>query len=142
MANERTLAIIKPDAVSKGLTGEIIKRIESEGFRIIAAKLIWMTKEEAGGFYRVHKDKPFYPSLVEFMSSGPCWVMVLEAEDAINKWRSVMGATDPKKADSGTIRALYGTNIQNNCVHGSDAQETARFEISYFFSELELAVPR
>lgn len=142
MAIERTLAIIKPDAVGKKLAGEIIKRIESEGFRIVAAKSIWMTKDEAGGFYYVHKGKPFYAPLVEFMSSGPCWVMVLESEGAIEKWRKVMGTTDPTKADKGTIRNLYGANIQNNCVHGSDAQETAKFEISYFFSELELVVSK
>jgi len=142
MAIERTLAIIKPDAVGQRLAGEIIKHIESNGFSIIAAKLAWMTKDEAGGFYSVHKGKPFYPSLVEFMSSGPCWVVVLEASGAIEKWRAVMGATDPAKAVDGTLRKLYGTSIQNNCVHGSDAPETAKFEISYFFSELEVVSPK
>jgi len=142
MALQRTLAIIKPDAVGRKLSGEIIKRIESEGFKIVAGKLVWMTKEEAMGFYRVHEGKPFYESLTDFMSSGPCWAMILEAEGAIERWREVMGATDPAEADEGTIRKLFGTDIQNNCVHGSDAAETARTEISYFFSELEVADPR
>ncbi|HDH96186.1 MAG TPA: nucleoside-diphosphate kinase [Proteobacteria bacterium] len=142
MALQRTLAIIKPDAVERGLVGEIIKRIESEGFRIVAGKLIRMTKDQAKGFYRVHRDKPFFESLTDFMSSGPCWVLVLEADDAIDRWRAVMGATDPAEAQEGTIRKLFGTNIQNNCVHGSDAVETAGFEIPFFFSELELVGAR
>jgi len=135
---ERTLAIIKPDAVGRGQQGEILARIQKAGFRIVAIKSLRLTKEEAGGFYYVHRERPFYGELTEFMSSGKIFAMVLEADEAITKWREAMGATDPKKAAPGTIRRELGANIGNNCVHGSDAPETAAFEIGYFFSGLEL----
>jgi nucleoside-diphosphate kinase len=135
---ERTFAIIKPDAVGRGQQGEILERIHKAGFKIVAIKSMRLTKEEAGGFYYVHRERPFFGELTEFMSSGKMFAMVLEAEGAITKWRDTMGATDPKKAASGTIRHDLGTNIGSNCVHGSDAPETAAFEIGYFFSELEL----
>jgi len=135
---ERTLAIIKPDAVGRKLEGEILSRIHKAGFRVVAVKSMRLTKEEAGGFYAVHKDRPFFAELTDFMSSGKIFVLVLEAEGAIKKWRDTMGATDPKKADPGTIRRDLGTSIGNNCTHGSDATDTAAFEISYFFSGLEL----
>jgi nucleoside-diphosphate kinase len=135
---ERTLALIKPDAVARGQQGEILARIEKAGFRIVASKTMRLTKEEAGGFYAVHRERPFFGELTEFMSSGKIFAMVLEAEGAITKWRDTMGATDPKKAAPGTIRRDLGTNIGNNCTHGSDAAETAAFEIGYFFSGLEL----
>lgn len=138
MAIERTLAIIKPDAVGRGQQGEILARIQKGGFRIVAIKSLRLTKEEAGGFYYVHRERPFYGELTEFMSSGKIFAMVLEADEAIAKWREAMGATDPKKAVAGTIRHDLGTSIGNNCVHGSDAPETAAFEIGYFFSGLEL----
>ncbi len=138
MAMERTLAIIKPDAVGRGQQGEILARIHKGGFRIVAIKSLRLTKEEAGGFYYVHRERPFYGELTDFMSSGKIFAMVLEADEAIAKWRDAMGATDPKKAAPGTIRRDLGTNIANNCVHGSDAPETAAFEIGYFFSGLEL----
>ncbi|HKM80424.1 MAG TPA: nucleoside-diphosphate kinase [Candidatus Acidoferrum sp.] len=138
MAIERTLAIIKPDAVGRGQQGEILARIHKAGFRIVAIKSMRLTKEEAGGFYYVHRERPFYGELTEFMSSGEIFAMVLEAEGAIAKWRDAMGATDPKKAAPGTIRRDLGTSIGNNCVHGSDAPETAAFEIGYFFSGLEV----
>lgn len=138
MTTEQTLAIIKPDAVGRGLTGEILKRIHEAKFRIIAIKSLRLTKVEAEGFYAVHRGKPFFAPLTDFMSSGKVVVLVLEAENAIARWRDVMGATDPAKAASGTIRREFGTSIQNNCTHGSDAPETAAFEISYFFSGHEL----
>lgn len=138
MAVERTLAIIKPDAVERGQQGEILARIHKAGFKIVAIKSMRLTTEEAGGFYYVHRERPFFGELVEFMSSGKVFAMVLEAEGAITKWRDTMGATDPKKAAPGTIRRDLGTSIGNNCVHGSDAPETAAFEIGYFFSEMEL----
>jgi len=138
---EKTLAIIKPDAVERNLIGKIIDRIEREGFRIAAMKMIKLNKEGAEGFYAVHRERPFFGELTEFMSSGPCVVMILDAEGAITKWREVMGATDPAKADPGTLRAEHGATLQNNCTHGSDAPETAAFEISYFFSAIEM-VPR
>ena len=138
MTTEQTLAIIKPDAVGRGLTGEILKRIHEANFRIIATKSLRVTKVEAEGFYAVHRGKPFFAPLTDFMSSGKIVVLVLEAENAIARWRDVMGATDPAKAASGTIRREFGTSIQNNCTHGSDAPETAAFEISYFFSGHEL----
>jgi nucleoside-diphosphate kinase len=138
LTTEQTLAIIKPDAVGRGLTGEILKRIHEANFRIIATKSLRLTKVEAEGFYAVHRGKPFFAPLTEFMSSGKIVVLVLEAENAIARWRDVMGATDPAKAASGTIRREFGTSIQNNCTHGSDAPETAAFEISYFFSGHEL----
>lgn len=138
MALERTFAIIKPDAVGRNLQGEILSRIHKAGFKIIAIKSLRLTKAEAGGFYAVHKERPFFGELTDFMSSGKLFAMVLEAEGAIAKWREAMGATDPKKATPGTIRHDLGTSIQMNCTHGSDAPETAAFEITYFFSGLEL----
>ncbi len=138
MSLERTLAIIKPDAVGRGLQGEILARIHKAGFKIVAIKSVRLTKEEAGGFYAVHKERPFFPELTGFMSSGKIFALVLEAEGAILKWRDTMGATDPKKAAAGTIRRDLGTSIGNNCTHGSDAPDTAAFEIGYFFSGLDL----
>lgn len=138
MALERTLAIIKPDAVARGQQGEILARIHKVGFAIVAIKSMRLTKEEAGGFYAVHKARPFFSELTDFMSSGKIFAMVLEAEGAILKWRETMGATDPKKAAPGTIRHDLGTSIGNNCTHGSDAPDTAAFEIGYFFSGFEL----
>jgi nucleoside-diphosphate kinase len=138
VALERTFAIIKPDAVSRGQQGEILARIHKAGFKIIAMKSMRLTKEEAGGFYAVHKERPFFGELTDFMSSGKIFALVLEAEGAILKWRDTMGATDPEKAAPGTIRRDLGTSIGNNCTHGSDAPETAAFEIAYFFSGLEL----
>jgi len=130
---EKTLAIIKPDAVKKRIAGKIIQRIEDEGFEIARMKLVHLTAEEAKGFYAVHKEKKFFASLTEFMSSGPVVVMVLEAEGAINRWRDVMGATDPALAEPGTLRRTYGFSIERNATHGSDAPETAEWEIKYFF---------
>ncbi len=138
MATERTLAIIKPDAVGRGLTGEILKRIHDAKFQIVAIKSARLTRSEAEGFYAVHRERPFFKDLTEFMSSGKVVVIALEAEGAIARWRETMGATDPAKAAPGTIRNALGASIQNNCTHGSDAPETARFEIGYFFSGLEL----
>jgi nucleoside-diphosphate kinase len=135
---ERTFAIIKPDAVAAGQQGEILARINKAGFQIVALKSMRLTKEEAGGFYAVHKARPFFGELTDFMSSGKIIAMVLEAEGAIIKWRDAMGATDPKKAAPGTIRHDLGTSIGNNCTHGSDAPATAAFEIGYFFAGLEL----
>jgi len=138
LALERTFAIIKPDAVNRGQQGEILARIHKAGFKVVAIKSMRLTKEEAGGFYAVHKARPFFGELTDFMSSGKIFAMVLEAEGAIPKWRDTMGATDPKKAAAGTIRHDLGTSIGNNCTHGSDAPDTAAFEIGYFFSGLEL----
>jgi nucleoside-diphosphate kinase len=138
MAVERTLAIIKPDAVGRGLAGEILSRIHAAKFQIVAIKSLRLTKSEAEGFYAVHRERPFFGELTEFMSSGKAVVIVLEAENAIAKWRETMGATDPAKAAPGTIRRELGTSIQYNCTHGSDAPATAAFEIGYFFSGLEL----
>ena len=138
MAAERTFAIIKPDAVKRGLTGEILSRIHAAKFQIVAIKSLRLTKSEAEGFYAVHRERPFFGELTDFMSSGKAVVMVLEAEGAIAKWRDTMGATDPAKAASGTIRKELGTSIQFNCTHGSDANETAEFEIGYFFAGIEL----
>jgi len=135
---ERTLALIKPDAVGRGIQGEILARIHKAGFRIIAIKSMRLTKDEAGGFYAVHRQRPFFGELTDFMSSGKIFALVLEAENAITKWRDTMGATDPKKAAPGTIRHDLGTSIGNNCTHGSDAPDTAAFEISYFFATHEL----
>lgn len=135
---ERTLSIIKPDGVSKGLIGEIIKRFENNKLRPIAMKMAHLTKKEAEGFYIVHKDKPFYKSLTEFMSSGPVVLLVLEGEDAINKNRELMGATNPANATPETIRADFASDIEKNIVHGSDSQESAAFEIPYFFSVTEM----
>jgi nucleoside-diphosphate kinase len=135
---ERTFAIIKPDAVARGVQGEIFSRIHRAGFKIVAIKSMRLTKDEAGGFYAVHRERPFFGELTEFMSSGKIFAMVLEAEGAIARWREAMGATDPKKAAPGTIRHDLGTNIGNNVTHGSDAPETAAFEIGYFFAGHEL----
>ncbi len=138
MPLERTFAIIKPDAVRSGQQGEILARIHKAGFKIVALKTMRLTKEEAGGVYAVHKERPFFGELTDFMSSGKIVALVLEAEGAIVKWRDTMGATDPKKAAPGTIRHDLGTSIGNNCSHGSDAPETAAFEIGYFFAGHEL----
>lgn len=138
MAIERTLAIIKPDAVGRNLTGEILSRIHAAKFQIVALKSLRLTKAEAEGFYAVHRGRPFFKDLTDFMSSGKAVVMVLEADGAIAKWRETMGATDPAKAAPGTIRRELGTSIQYNCTHGSDATETAQFEIGYFFAGSEL----
>jgi nucleoside-diphosphate kinase len=138
LAMERTLAIVKPDAVGRNLTGEILSRIQAAKFQIVAIKSIRLTKIEAEGFYAVHRARPFFKDLTEFMSSGKAVVMVLEAENAIAKWRDTMGATDPAKAAPGTIRRELGTSIQCNCTHGSDAPETAAFEMSYFFAGADL----
>ena len=138
MSAERTLAIIKPDAVNRGLAGPILARVDKAGFRIAAIKSLRLTRDEAEGFYAVHRGKGFFAELTEFMSSGKIIVIVLEAENAIMRWRETMGATDPSKAAPGTIRKEFGTSIQNNCTHGSDAPETAAFEIAYFFPGHEL----
>lgn len=138
MAVERTLAIIKPDAFGRGLAGDILSRIHKVGFKIVAIKSQRMALTEAQGFYAVHRERPFFKDLTEFMSSGKVMVMALEAEGAIARWRETMGATDPAKAAPGSIRRDLGTSIQNNCTHGSDALETAAFEIAYFFSGAEL----
>jgi nucleoside-diphosphate kinase len=135
---ERTLAIIKPDAVERRLTGRIVQRIEDSGFQIRAMRLVRLSKTEAEGFYAVHRERPFFKSLTEFMSSGPAVVLALEAPDAIRKWRTLMGATDPAKADPGTIRKEFGASIERNATHGSDAPETAAFEVGYFFRGVEL----
>jgi len=135
---ERTLSIIKPDGVDRGLMGEVIKRLEENGLKIIAMKMIHMTVPEARGFYAVHKERPFFNSLVEFMTSGPCVVMVLEAESAIQRYRDLMGATNKDEAAEGTIRREFATDIEKNVVHGSDAKETADTEITYFFSQLDI----
>ena len=135
---ERTFAIIKPDAVRARAVGRILARIEDGGFAIRAMRLVHLNKSEAEGFYAVHRARPFFGSLTDFMSSGPCVVMALEAPDAIVKWRTLMGATDPSKADAGTIRKDFGTSIEHNATHGSDAPETAAFELGYFFSVVEL----
>ena len=134
---EKTLSIIKPDGIAKDLIGTVIKRLEENGLNIIAMKMIRMTKDQAKGFYQVHEGKPFFESVTDFMSSGPCVVMVLEGENAIQKYRKLMGATNFKEADEGTIRRDFATDIEKNVVHGSDSEETARFEISYFFNALE-----
>jgi len=135
---ERTLSIIKPDGVSRNLIGEIIRRLEETGIEIMAMKMITMTKEEAKGFYKVHEGKPFYESVTDFMSSGPCVVMVLEGKDVISRYRKLMGATNYEEAEDGTIRREFATDIEKNVVHGSDSEETARFEINYFFNVLEI----
>ena len=135
---ERTLSIIKPDGVQKRLIGEISKRFEHHGFKIKAMKMLHISKKEAEEFYAVHRERPFFESLTKFMSSGPIVVMVLERENAIQKNREIMGATDPANADEGTIRKEFAGNVEQNIVHGSDAPETARAEIAYFFSELEI----
>ena len=135
---ERTLSIIKPDGVAKGVIGEVVKRLENAGLKIAAMKMIQMSKKEAEGFYAVHRGKPFYNSLTHFMSSGPCVVMILEGPQAIAKNRELMGATNPQNAAPGTIRKDFATNVEQNTVHGSDAPETAAYEIGYFFNALEI----
>jgi nucleoside-diphosphate kinase len=135
---ERTLSIIKPDGVAKKVIGEVLKRFEANGLKIVAIKMIYMTKKQAEGFYSVHREKPFFSSLTDFMSSGPCLVLILEGEGAIEKNRKLMGATDFKKADPGTIRADFASSIEQNIVHGSDAPETAQYEMGYFFNALEI----
>jgi nucleoside-diphosphate kinase len=135
---ERTLSIIKPDGVKKGLIGEVIGRFEKAGLKIAAMKMIHMSKKEAEGFYAVHRGKPFYGSLTDFMSSGPCVVLILEGEKAISRNRELMGATNPKDAAPGTIRKAFAANVEQNIVHGSDAPETAAYEMGYFFNALEI----
>jgi nucleoside-diphosphate kinase len=136
---ERTLSIIKPDGVARGVIGEVIKRLEENRFKIVAMKMLKLTKEQAEGFYAVHQERPFFHSLTDFMTSGPIVVMVLEAENIIEKYRELMGATNYKEAAEGTIRRDFATDIEKNVVHGSDAPETAAFEIGYFFNSFEIA---
>jgi nucleoside-diphosphate kinase len=136
---ELTFAIIKPDAVKSGYAGRILQRIEQEGFTIRAMRMVNLSQREAEGFYAVHRERPFFGSLTKFMASGPAIVLALEAPDAIKKWRTLMGATDPGKADAGTLRKDFGASIENNATHGSDAPETAAFELGYFFAGMELA---
>jgi nucleoside-diphosphate kinase len=138
MAVERTLAIIKPDSLEKGIIGEIVKRIDDASLKVVGMKMLHLGKAKAEGFYAVHKDKPFYESLVKFMVSGPCVVMALEADGAIKLWRDTMGVTNPEEAAEGTIRRDFGTSIERNAVHGSDAPETAKLEIGFFFEPGEL----
>ena len=135
---ERTFAVIKPDAFAAGSAGDILARIYREGFRLVGLKKISLSLAEAAGFYHVHREKPFFGDLAGFMTSGPCLVMVLEAPDAIRKWRDLMGATNPAEAAAGTLRKEFGTSIGRNALHGSDAPETAAFEIGFFFAGLEL----
>jgi len=134
---ERTLSIIKPDGVARGLVGEVVQRLEAEDLQIRAMKMLHMTKGQAEGFYAVHRERPFFDSLTDFMSSGPCVVMILEGDHAIARYRELMGATNYKEAAEGTIRRDFATDIEKNIVHGSDAPQTAAFEIGYFFSGLE-----
>jgi len=138
MSIEKTFAIIKPDACSRNITGKVLAKIEESGFQVVAMKKIWMTKKQAEGFYAVHREKPFFTSLTDFMSSGPCIVLVLQKENAIAAWRKLMGATNPANAEPGTIRKEFAQSMEANSVHGSDAPETASYEIAYFFSALEL----
>ena len=135
---ERTLAIIKPDAVQRQLAGRIIQRIEDEGFQIRAMRRAHLTRGQVEGFYAVHRERPFFASLTGFMSSGPAIVLVLEAPDAIRKWRTLMGTTDPAKADAGTLRKEFGESVERNATHGSDAPETAAYEVGYFFAGVDL----
>jgi len=135
---ERTLSIVKPDGVSRGLIGEVVKRLEANGLNIIAMKMIHMTRKQAEGFYAVHRERPFFGSLTDFMASGPAVVMVLEGENAIARYRELMGATNYEEAAAGTIRRDFATDIEKNVVHGSDAPETAAFEIGYFFNAFEI----
>lgn len=138
---ERTLAIVKPDAFAAGAAGKILDRILSAGLGLVAAKLVHLTKVEAEGFYQVHRERPFFPNLVAFMTEGPVLVMILEGDDAIRRWRDLMGPTNPANAGPGTIRKDFGTSIERNAAHGSDAPETAAFETRYFFSEIEVVRP-
>lgn len=142
MAVERTLSIIKPDAVAKNVIGQIYTRFESAGLKIVAAKMAWLSAQEAGEFYAVHKERPFYAELVKFMTSGPVMIQVLEGENAIAKNRDLMGATDPKKAAPGTIRADFAESIDANAVHGSDGQETAKTEVAFFFPAMAVYAGR
>jgi len=135
---QRTLAIIKPDAVENRTAGKILSRIEEEGFRVVGMRMMHLTKAQAEGFYAVHAERPFFGELTAFMSSGPCVVLALEAENAIPRWRATMGATNPEEADEGTLRKLFATNIERNACHGSDAPETAATEIAYFFAGMTL----
>jgi nucleoside-diphosphate kinase len=135
---ERTFAIIKPDAVERRMAGQILARIEQAGFTVRAMRLHHLTKKEAEGFYAVHRERPFFGGLTDFMSSGPCVLLALDAPDAIRKWRALMGATDPGKADAGTLRKDFGSSIERNATHGSDAPETAAFELGYFFRGMEM----
>jgi len=135
---ERTLAIIKPDGVEKKVAGRVLARIEEEGFRVVAARMVRLTRSEAEGFYAVHRERPFFNDLTAFMSSGPAMVLALEADDAIARWRQVMGATNPEEAAEGTLRKQFASNIERNVVHGSDAQETAAVELGYFFRGVDL----
>ena len=138
LMSQRTLAIIKPDAVERKLSGRIIQRIENEGFTIRGMRRVNLSRAQAEGFYAVHRERPFFGSLTSFMSSGPAIVLVLEAEDAIKKWRTLMGATDPAKADAGTLRKEFAESIERNATHGSDAPDTAAYEIGYFFAGVDL----
>ena len=135
---ERTLTIVKPDSVASNVAGEVLGFLEHAGLKIVAAKMLWLTKAQAEAFYYVHKERPFYASLCDFMSSGPCMAAIVEGQDAISRVRSIMGATDPAKAAAGTIRDKLGTSIQQNVVHGSDTPASAEFEIGFFFSRLEI----
>lgn len=137
-AKQRTLSIVKPDGVGKGVVGEVVRRFEKEGIRIVAMRMLRLSRKQAEGFYAVHRERPFFASLTDFMSSGPIVAMVLEGDDVIARNRKIMGATDPAKADKGTIRADFAGSIEQNIVHGSDAPETAVAEIRYFFSELDI----
>lgn len=136
---ERTFAIIKPDAVKNGVAGQILAKIEQSGFTVRGLRMIHMSKREAQGFYDVHRERPFFGGLTDFMSSGPCIVMCLEAPEAIRRWRDLMGATDPAKAADGTLRKQFGASIDNNATHGSDAPDTAAFELGYFFRGMEMS---
>jgi len=142
MAIERTLSIIKPDAVAKNVIGQIYARFENAGLKIVAARMVWLSAQEAGQFYAVHKERPFFKDLVSFMTSGPVMIQVLEGDNAIAKNRDLMGATDPKKADKGTIRADFAESIDANAVHGSDAAETAAVEVAFFFPGLNVYAGR
>ena len=138
MAIERTLSIVKPDATRKNLVGKIVATFEERGLRVAAMRKCWLSKREAEGFYAVHRERPFFGELTEFMSSGPCVLLALEAPDAIRKWRDTMGATDPGKADAGTLRKDFGQSIGRNATHGSDAPETAAFELAHFLRGMEM----
>ncbi len=142
MATERTLAIVKPDAVQRNLIGEIIRRIEQSGLRVAAGRFLQLSQSDAEGFYAVHRERPFFASLVKYMTSGPVMVLALEGDNAIKRWRDLMGATDPAKADPGTIRKDLGQSVEANATHGSDAPETAAVEIAYFFRTLEVVARR
>ncbi|KUO62942.1 nucleoside-diphosphate kinase [bacterium BRH_c32] len=136
--SNKTLAILKPDCVRKGLIGEVITKITDDGFKVIALKMVRLTKDSAGGFYEIHKERPFFGELIDYMTSGPCVPIVLERENAVENFRKLIGATDPQKAADGTIRKLYAESIQENIIHGSDSDENAAKEISHFFSRKEL----